>query len=86
MYKIQFSNIAAHALQDIYKSDQKIYARLMANIEFLSKDPFCGKQLKGPLKGNWSLRIGDYRIIYYVLKEKLIVSIIDVGHRKEIYR
>ena len=86
MYKIELANSAAKELEKIYHTDLKLYSRLLAVIESLSSDPYQGKKLKGQLKGDFSVRVGNYRIIYSVYKEKLIIYIIDIGHRREIYR
>ncbi len=86
MYKVEFSNLAAKELEKIYKLDNRLYFRIITTIETLKKNPYQGKRLKGKLIGDYSLRVGDHRIIYSVYKDKLIVYIIDLGHRKEIYR
>lgn len=86
MHKIEFSNLAGNELEKIYKTDRKLYSRFITAIESLRAYPFQGKCLKGKLKGDYSLRVGDYRIIYTIHKVKLIVYIIDLGHRKEIYK
>lgn len=86
MHRIEFSNLAAKELENVYKIDNKLYFRFIAAIEYLKTNPYQGKRLKGRLAGDFSLRVGDYRIIYTVHKDKLIVYIIDLGHRREIYR
>lgn len=86
MYKIEFSNQAAKELEKIYRADKKLYSRLLTAIESLKTNPYQGKRLKGKLAGDYSYRVGDYRIIYTVYKHKLVVYIIDLGHRREIYR
>ena len=86
MYKIEFANSAAKELTKIARADAKLYSRLITIIQTLQTDPYQGKKLKGPLKDNFSLRVGNYRILYAIYKEKLIIYIIDLGHRKEIYR
>lgn len=86
MYKIEFSNLAGNELEKIYKTDRRLYSRFITVIESLRVYPLQGKRLKGKLKGDYSLRAGDYRIIYTIYKDKLIVYIIDLGHRKEIYK
>jgi len=86
MHKIEFSNLAAKELEKIYKVDKKLYFRLIAVAEGLKKNPHQGKCLKGKLVGDYSLRVGNYRIIYTVHKDKLVVYIIDLRHRKEIYK
>ena len=86
MYKIELSKNVEKVLTDVFKADRKLYGRLINVIEALSENPFVGKKLKGPLKGDYSLRVGSYRIIYCVSNKKLIVYIIDLGHRREIYK
>ena len=86
MYKIEFSHLAAGELEKIYRADRKLYFRFIQAIEPLKENPYLGKRLKGKLLGDYSLRVGDYRVIYTIHKNRLIVYIIDLGHRKEIYR
>lgn len=85
MYKVEFSKNSAKQLQKIFKLDQKLYSRLLNAIESLSLDPFQGKVLKADLQGSYSLRVGTYRIIYSLEHQKLVVYIIDLGHRRDIY-
>ena len=86
MHKIEFSELAGRELERIYRSDRKLYSRLITVTESLKDDPYQGKRLKGRLKGDFSLRVGDYRIIYTARKDNRVIYIIDLGHRKEIYR
>ena len=86
MYRIELANSAANELEKVHQFDQKLYDRLIAVIESLRKDPYQGKKLKGKMKGDYSVRVGDYRIVYDIYKDKLVIVIIDVGHRREIYR
>ena len=52
----------------------------------LTTDPLkFGKPLKYSLKGYRRLRVGDYRVIYRVEEDKVIVVIVDIDHRKDIY-
>lgn len=60
--------------------------RVIERIEDLSKNPFLGKPLKGELKGLWSLRIGEYRVIYTIDKSNKEVRIYVIGHRKKVYK
>ncbi|MBU0758957.1 MAG: type II toxin-antitoxin system RelE/ParE family toxin [Candidatus Omnitrophica bacterium] len=86
MYRIEFSRTAAKELEKIYRVDKKLYFRFVTTIETLRKKPYQGKSLKGKLAGDYSLRMGDYRIIYMLRKNTLVVYVIDLGHRKKIYR
>ena len=82
-YSLQIKRSAAKALQKIEKK-QRI--RLIENIERLRKEPNAGGVLKGEFAGLRRLRVGNYRIIYEVIDERLIILVIRVGHRREVYR
>lgn len=62
----------------------RIISKILAKIESLAEDPAAGKRLVGPLKGIWSLRIGEYRVLYEFDERK--VSVLTVNHRREAYR
>lgn len=48
-------------------------------------NPHVGKPLRGELKGYWSYRVGMYRIIYIIRRQEIIVEILRIQHRKEVY-
>lgn len=51
-----------------------------------SQDPYqFGKPLKGDRSGIWRYRVGDYRILCQIENQALIVLVVAVGHRKNIY-
>lgn len=45
-----------------------------------------GKALRGPLREYWRYRIGDHRAICEIRDQTVVIVVIDVGHRKDIYR
>lgn len=45
-----------------------------------------GHGLAGPLSGLWRYRVGDYRIICDIQDHKLVVLVVEIGHRSDIYR
>lgn len=52
----------------------------------LTVDPVAfGKPLRYSLKGYRRLRVGDYRVIYKIVEDRVLVIIIDIDHRKDIY-
>jgi len=63
-----------------------MFDRIRAALFALSEDPHQGKPLKLELKSRWSYRVGMYRIIYSIEHKQLLVYIIDIGHRRDIYR
>lgn len=59
---------------------------LKAIRDVLSQDPFVGKRLKGEFEGVFSLRVGDYRVLYEVNAIEELVKLLMVEHRGRIYR
>ena len=42
--------------------------------------------MTGNLKGNWRYRVGDYRIIAKIEDEEILITVVDVNHRRQVYR
>ena len=83
-YRIEVNRSAAKALKKIPKGDRK---RIIEKIDSLAE------KLPNPdttkMKGNnpfHKVRTGDYRIIYEIQENVLIILIVKIGHRKDIYR
>ncbi len=83
MYQILIEKRARKALLKIAQRDQtKIIDAIQALKE--NQHPVGSKKLVG--RDAWRIRIGNYRVIYEIYDEKLIIDVIDLGHRKDIYR
>lgn len=69
------------------KLDPPARRRIQAAVELLSTDPrpTGAKKLVGS-EGEWRVRTGDYRIVYEIHDRKLVVLVLALGHRREIYR
>lgn len=81
VYEIKWDKRAYKELKQI---DRKTAIRILKKISSLSKNPQkYGIPLRGKFKNKYRIRIGDYRVIYWI--EKDILWIIAVGHRKGIY-
>ena len=78
--------IKASARKSLLKADKQNRIRLIEAIDNLLIQPYKGTQLKGDLTGLRRIRIGQYRIIYEIQKDELIILVVRIGHRKEIYR
>jgi mRNA interferase RelE/StbE len=83
-YQISFTTSAARQLR---KLDPQARRRVQAAIELLANEPRppAAKQLVGG-GGEWRVRTGDYRIVYEIHDGKLLVLVVAVGHRRDIYR
>ncbi len=76
---------AEKAFRKLDKPIQKRVAVLVARIESSINPRFSGKALKGNDK-EWRYRIGDYRLICEIRDRELIVWMVRVGNRREVYR
>ena len=52
----------------------------------LANDPYLGKSLEGELSGLRSVRVWPFRIVYEIQDKLLLIIIIRIGHRKDVYR
>jgi mRNA interferase RelE/StbE len=82
MYSVNLDKNAKNFLKKLDNAEQK---RIIKKLTELRDNPWIGKTLTGNLAGLWKLRIGDYRAIYKIINDKLIVLVIKIGHRKNIY-
>ncbi len=82
-YSIQ---IKASAVKDLARIAKPERQRIAAAIDLLAEQPHRGSLLKGEVRGLRRIRIGDYRVVYEVLDNELIVLIIRASHRREVYR
>jgi mRNA interferase RelE/StbE len=78
--------IERYAQKQIMKLDKKIIPVIKAAISGLADDPrpYGYKKLKGV--DAYRIRVGDYRVIYEINDNTIIVTVVSVGHRKDIYK
>ena len=86
MHRVEFTRQAAKDLEAVFRSERKLYQRFLAAFDAIARDPAQGKPLHGELRGLLSHQMGSYRILYEVHHGKLLVIVIDLGHRRDIYR
>jgi mRNA interferase RelE/StbE len=70
-------------LKRLKRLDRKTQIRILKELKTLEEKPFAGKQLVGRLSEVMSFRVGDYRIIYQLSEQKIIIR--TIGHRKKVY-
>ena len=83
-YRIEFKRSAAKALKKIPKSDQR---RIRDKIDSLSEK--LPESATTKMKGDnpfHRIRVGDYRIIYEIHGDILVIMVLKIGHRKKVYR
>lgn len=83
-YRIVYSDEA----RDFFASrrvDNRVKRMILDKIHLLSRDPTLGKPLGGELQGCRRLAVSYYRVIYHVLRAELVVDIVRIGLRRDIY-
>lgn len=82
MYKVR---VERKAQKKLSKIPEPYYSNIKTDILDLGNDPRPSgcKKLKG--RDGYRIRVADYRIIYEIQDSVLLVDVIDLGHRKDIY-
>ena len=83
-YRITLAPAAARQLRTF---DPQVRRRIQAALELLATEPRppAATQLVGG-SGEWRVRTGDYRIVYEIRDEELLVLVLRMGHRRDVYR
>lgn len=82
-FRIEFTTAAA---REIRKLDPQIRRRILSGVTDLERDPRphgCRK-LAG-YDNAWRIRVGDYRVLYEVIDEQVLVTVVRVAHRRAVY-
>jgi mRNA interferase RelE/StbE len=83
MYAVELVPSAAKALAKLQPAGRR---RLARRIDQIAEDPRADAVKLRGADDVWRARVGDYRILYLVQDERLIVLIIRIGHRRDVYR
>ena len=78
--------IKQSAFKELQRLDKKERVRLVAAIDQLAENPHIGKLLKGEFSGLRRIRSGNYRVIYEINEGEVLILVLRIAHRKEIYR
>ncbi len=82
-YSVRIKRSATRELAQITRRDRE---RLVYAVDRLREQPHVGYPLKGDLRGLRRIRVGDYRVVYEVLDDELVVLVVRITHRREAYR
>ncbi len=78
--------IKKRAQKELDAMPSKLQARVRGAIDLLAVNPFPPKAIKLQGREGYRIKTGDYRILYNVNDQQLLIVVVRVGHRKEIYR
>jgi mRNA interferase RelE/StbE len=82
-YRLDYLPAATRALEKLPRIVQR---RMLDRLEALAQNPRGPGSVKLTGQDAYRVRVGDYRIIYTVHDDQLLVLVIDVGHRRDVYR
>jgi mRNA interferase RelE/StbE len=82
-YELAFKRSVAKDLRSVPKRDVK---RILKKIESLAADPRPADCEKLSGRERYRVRQGAYRIVYEIVDTRLIVTIVKIGHRRDVYR
>ena len=86
-FSVRFSKQAVKELQKLDKPTRAlIIGWIEKNLEGCDNPRVHGKGLTANHSGKWRYRIGDYRLIADIQDDQILILILNVGHRREIYK
>ena len=86
-WKIDFDPAALKELAKLDKPvERRILKFLRERVGKLDDPRQIGTRLQGSLSGFWKYRVGDYRVICSLEHDRLVVLVLRIGHRREIYK
>lgn len=81
-----FSKNASKQLKKLDEPSKVLIVRwIEKNLEGCKDPRVHGKRLSGDLKDAWRYRVGDHRLIAEIIDEKIIIYILEIGHRSSVY-
>lgn len=85
-FHVEFTDQAKKQLKKMDKHTASlIVGWIRKNLEGCSNPRIIGKGLVANRSGQWRYRVGDYRLIAEIQDEKIIILIVSIGYRREIY-
>ena len=82
-YRIDVKPAARKALRDL---PRPVLARIDEAILALAENPRPAGCVKLTNSEAWRVRVGNYRIVYEIIDRLLVVTVVEIGHRREVYR
>jgi len=82
-WRVEIEN---RCLRELKKLDRRAVLRAFEVIEkMIARDPHAGKALVGRYKGLFSLRFSSYRVVYEIHEKRLVIVVLRISHRKDVY-
>ena len=86
-FRVELTDKAKKFLKKLDPTTAMLITRwLRKNLEGCTDPRAHGKGLKGNRNGEWRYRIGDYRVIADIQDDKILILVLEIGHRRDIYQ
>ena len=86
-WAVELAESAANALDKLDPTtQQRIWRFLRGRLSATDNPRQSGKALTGRYAGLWRYRVGDYRLVCRLEDARLVVVVVKIGHRSEVYR
>ena len=83
VYRVEFTTAAA---KEVRKLEPQVRRRILAGISELERDPRPhGVRKLAGYSDAWRVRVGDYRVLYEISDGRVLVTVVRVAHRREVY-
>lgn len=83
MYRVDLRQRVKRELDDLPEKDCQTLVKALVNLEENPRPPGVEKIRRTDL---WRIRKGDYRVIYHIDDQEQVITIVRIGHRKDVYR
>ena len=82
-YRVEVPSKITKTLRKIPK---KHVRAILAALESLEHDPRPAGAIRLTNRDEWRIRVGTYRVVYLIEEERLVVVVVRIGHRKDVYQ
>ena len=82
-YSVSFTTSAR---RELHALDAPMRERVLRAVNRLAFDPYAAANVKALKGGGYRLRVGDYRVLYEIKNELLLILVVRIGNRREVYR
>jgi mRNA interferase RelE/StbE len=86
MWRIKFNPLSVKTLKQLDKPTKQRLEAFIDELAATDNPRSKGKALQGNLKGLWQYRVGDYRLIAQIKDHELVILVVELGHRREVYK
>jgi mRNA interferase RelE/StbE len=87
IWRVEFTDEAERDLRELAPLDRNLILKFLQERIERDDDPRrIGEALKGPRRGLWRYRVGDFRVLAEIVDRRVTVVVIEIGNRREIYR